>query len=341
MWRCALESRERVERFGGVALLGIPTFDFFVGVLDTYGRGELLMNLREQLPSWLLNPAFVFLCMSGGLALLYASHNDQLRRIFAMPPLVGVEQYRKKERPGWLLPLLCVAFGALIAAPGLALKYSLAYKGTTPPAPRAHFIVPTPCKTADCFASKPGRGPIVYPTVNVTGVATTASSGGSIAGLQISDNSQTVTLGGGRSDGPLIPATTAFSVISIKELQERALKKVAEIRNLVDAVNEEGEQNRERNSLSYSQSNSRGMTEDEQNKEQHRYSSETSAINRRGISKYNRLHKADVILLATEMQKRLGSASGAVGTSLAPVNTLGIEDAATYLEVLAKSLRPR
>jgi hypothetical protein len=147
-----MASLEKAERFGGVGLLGVPTFDFFVWVLDNYARGELLMNLREQLPPWLLNPAFVFLCMCGGLGLLYLSHQQQLRRILTRAStLVDVEQYRNKERPGWLLPLLWVALGALIATPVLALAYSLAYKGSTPSPLQAHSIPPTICKTADCF----------------------------------------------------------------------------------------------------------------------------------------------------------------------------------------------
>jgi hypothetical protein len=156
---------EKAERFGGVGLLGVPTFDFFVWALDNYARGELLMNLREQLPSWLLNPAFVFLCMCGGLALLYLSHQQQLRRILARPsPLIDVEQYRGMERPGWLVPLLWVSLGALVAAPVLALAYSLLYKGTTPPL-YSSLQPPSICKTADCFPPRPKPTGKIAPSV--------------------------------------------------------------------------------------------------------------------------------------------------------------------------------
>jgi len=109
------------------------------------------MNLREQLPAWLMNPAFVFVCMCGGLGLLYLSHQRQLHRILTRPSqLVDVDQYRAKEHPGWLLPLISVALGALIAAPILAVAYSLAYSGTPPL--QSHLQLPPPiCKTADCF----------------------------------------------------------------------------------------------------------------------------------------------------------------------------------------------
>jgi hypothetical protein len=160
-----MASLEQAERLGGVGLLGVPTFDFFVWALDNYARGELLMNLREQLPPWLVNPAFVFVCMCGGLALIYLSHQQQLRRILARPSqLVDVEQYRGTQRPGWLLPLLWVAFGALVAAPVLALAYSLAYKGTAP-APQAHLKVPPICKTADCFPPRPQPTVVQKPSV--------------------------------------------------------------------------------------------------------------------------------------------------------------------------------
>jgi hypothetical protein len=160
-----MPSLEKAERIGGVGLLGVPTFDFFVWALDNYARGELLMNLREQLPTWLVNPAFVFVCMCGGLGLLYLSHQRQLLRILTRPSqLVDVEQYRDKERPGWLLPLTWVALGALVAAPMLALAYSLAYKGTPPL--QAHPQTPPPiCKTADCFPARPKVIPVAPPTI--------------------------------------------------------------------------------------------------------------------------------------------------------------------------------
>ena len=150
-----MASLEKAERLGGVGLLGIPAFDFFVWALDTYARGELLMSLSGQLPGWLLNPAFMFLCLCGGLGLLYLSHQRQLQRILTRPSkLVGVEQYQEQE-PSWLLPLLCVALIALVAAPILALGYSLAYKGTLPPHAHLHPLHPVICKTADCFSSEP------------------------------------------------------------------------------------------------------------------------------------------------------------------------------------------
>src|ERR1022692_1283975 len=152
-----MASLEKTERIAGVGLVGVPTFDFFVWALDNYARGELLMTLREQLPPWLLNPAFVFVCMCGGLALLYLSHQQQLRRILARPSqLVDIDEYRGKERPGWLVPLLWVAFGALIAAPALAFAYTLRYKGALPP--QAHLRPPPICKTADCWPKKAAKG---------------------------------------------------------------------------------------------------------------------------------------------------------------------------------------
>lgn len=160
-----MASLEKAERIGGVGLLGVPTFDFFVWALDNYARGELLVNLREHLPPILLNPVLVFLCMCGGLGLLYLSHQQQLSRILTRSSqLVDVEQYRGKERPGWLLPLLWVALVALVAAPVLALAYSLAYTGTPPSLQATLQPPPRICKTADCFPH-PAKNITPRPTV--------------------------------------------------------------------------------------------------------------------------------------------------------------------------------
>ena len=161
-----MASLETAERIGGVGLLGVPTFDFFVWALDNYARGELLMGLREQLPPWLLNPAFVFVCMCAGLALLYLSNQRQLQRIIARPsPLVDVDQYRRKEHPGWLGPLLWVAAVALVAAPVMALAYTLAYKGTVPL--QAHIKAPSICKTIECWPNKVRHRSAPQPIISV------------------------------------------------------------------------------------------------------------------------------------------------------------------------------
>jgi hypothetical protein len=121
--------------------------------------GELLVNLRAHLPPFITSPTFVFVCMWGGLGLLYLSHQQQLHRILTEPSrLVGVDDYRDKERPGWLLPLSWVTLAALVAAPVLALAYSLAYKGTPPQITLQ--APPRICKTVDCF---PHPSKIVVP----------------------------------------------------------------------------------------------------------------------------------------------------------------------------------
>jgi hypothetical protein len=149
-----MASLEKTERISGVGLLGVPTFDFCVWALDTYGRGELLMELHGHLPKLLLNPAIAFLCMCAGLGLLYASHKQQLQRILTEPSqLVGVDKYRKQEKPGWLLPLVLVFAAAVIVAPLLAVAYSVAYKGTPPEPP--HLFAHAICKTVDCFPPPP------------------------------------------------------------------------------------------------------------------------------------------------------------------------------------------
>src|ERR1700676_3197762 len=127
-----MPSIEQVERIGGASLLGIPAFDFFVWALDTYARGELLMNLHERLPPVMLNPGVGFLCMCGGLGLLYRSHMKHLASLQrSNRRLVDSRgnEYLADTSPQWLVPVGVVIVIALLATPVLALGFSLAYKG--------------------------------------------------------------------------------------------------------------------------------------------------------------------------------------------------------------------
>jgi hypothetical protein len=174
-----------MERIGGVGLLGVPTFDFFVWALDTYTRGELLVELHEHLPRFLLNPAFSFLCMCAGLGLLYLSTKRHLQRILATPAkLVGVDEYRKNEMPGWLLPLLWVFVSAAVITPLLALAYSLAYKGNPPEPP--HLVARKICKTVDCYPPTPQ--PKVQHIVNQYGPSLVSNQGSISGGVKINNS---------------------------------------------------------------------------------------------------------------------------------------------------------
>lgn len=133
----AMPSLEESERYGGAAFLGVPAFDGFIWMLDNYARLELLVKLHDQLPAFLVNPATAFICTCIGLVLLYLSNARQLRRVgttSSEPRLVDTSEteYRRIERPKWLVPVLIVFALALIATPIMAVGYSLAYKGTPP-----------------------------------------------------------------------------------------------------------------------------------------------------------------------------------------------------------------
>jgi hypothetical protein len=133
-----MPSREQSERIGGVTLLGVPVFDFFVWTLDNYGRVELLVKLHGLLPSFLTSPLTIFICLLAGLGLLYLSGQEQLRRVAGKSansrPLVDTSgnEIITAEKPGWALPLAAVFILALLATPIVAIAYSLAYKGSPP-----------------------------------------------------------------------------------------------------------------------------------------------------------------------------------------------------------------
>jgi hypothetical protein len=121
--------------------------------------------------------------MCAGLGLLYLSHKRQLRRIVSGPSqLIGVDEYRNRENPGWLSLLGWVFLAALIGAPLLSLGYSLAYKGHPP---MATSIPPPPiCKTADCWP-KPTQKARTIPRPSIVapgGVFSFNQKGGITAG---------------------------------------------------------------------------------------------------------------------------------------------------------------
>jgi hypothetical protein len=160
-----MPSVEQSERIGGAAFLGVPALDFFVWALDNYARIELLMRIHNQLPSFLVSPTTQFVCLCIGLGLLYLSHKRQLRRVTVaasterrLVDTSGVE-YSTIENPKWLIPV-GIAFGlALVAAPILAIGYSLAYKGT-PPAPLKDMVLPpfASLTTKELARPRPMRG---------------------------------------------------------------------------------------------------------------------------------------------------------------------------------------
>jgi hypothetical protein len=137
-------STERGERIAGAALLGVPAFDFFVWALDTYGRGDLLMNLSGHLPSFLLNPGVGFVCMAAGFGLLYMAERNYFRSLQKSGSRIldsQGQEYVNGPTPRWLVPVGVVFLLALVAAPVLAVTYSLSYRGTPPESPK---VVPPP-----------------------------------------------------------------------------------------------------------------------------------------------------------------------------------------------------
>jgi hypothetical protein len=139
---CVIAAIEQAERLGGAGLLGVPAFDAFVWLLDTYARGDLLISLHERLPSVLPNPSIGFLCMCAGLGLLYMSHKRNvasLRRSGRRIVDSGGVEYQKTG-PRWVRPVVIVFIVALVAAPLLAVAYSLAYKGNPPDIPTSKLL---------------------------------------------------------------------------------------------------------------------------------------------------------------------------------------------------------
>lgn len=130
---------ETSERIGGAAFLSIPAFDAFVSVLDNYGRIDLLLNLRSQLPPFLFNPVTVFVCLCIGLGLLYRSSARQLKRLAesAQHSLVDTSgvAISTREKPKWLIPVLVIFAFVLLATPILAITYSVRSEGPTPHSP--------------------------------------------------------------------------------------------------------------------------------------------------------------------------------------------------------------
>lgn len=151
---------EQAERVSGAAFISVPIFDFIVFVLDNYARLELLVNLRAELPKFLVNPVVGFLCMCIGLCLLQLSHKREIERIFNRPSkLVGVDSYREaKKTTGWLLLLIYISIGLIVTTPLLAVVYSLRYRGM-PPASWRLAHAPAICKTEDC---SPQKSAIIY-----------------------------------------------------------------------------------------------------------------------------------------------------------------------------------
>jgi hypothetical protein len=141
-----MASVERSERIGGAVFLSIPAFDSFVWALDNYARIELLVRLRDHLPSFFTSPVTSFVCMCIGLILLHLSHVRQLKRVNENASVArrvvdtsGAE-YHSTEKAQWFFPV-CVGFLiALLATPILAVAYSLADKGKAPLRP----VVPPP-----------------------------------------------------------------------------------------------------------------------------------------------------------------------------------------------------
>jgi hypothetical protein len=152
---------EKSEQVGGAALLGIPFFDLFVWILDNYGRWVSLVNLSGHLPRIVLSPGTMFACLCAGLFILNLSHRRQLARVVSsavsnrkLLDASGTEVHRI-EGPGWATPVAAVFVLALIAAPTLAVSYSLAYKGPKPQAPTA----PSPPPSAYAKLPVPGSPP--------------------------------------------------------------------------------------------------------------------------------------------------------------------------------------
>jgi hypothetical protein len=157
-----MASTEQTEGIVGAGLLGVPVFDFFVWALDNYARAELLVRLYALLPSFLTSPVTIFLCLCGGLALLYLSGRRQLQRVATASAATGKlvdtsgTQIATIEKPKWLLPVIVVGVLALIAAPIVTIAYSLAYKGPSP----TKFFLPKPpyfayAKTAEPKVAAP------------------------------------------------------------------------------------------------------------------------------------------------------------------------------------------
>jgi hypothetical protein len=145
----------QAERIGGAGLLVVPAFDFFVWALDTYARGNLLVSLHDQLPPILLNPGVGFLCMCGGLGLLYMAQEKYLASMQKSSTLIVDSKgnaYAGGSASKWLVPIGVVFLLALLAAPILALTFSLTYRGTPPPSPKEPGPPPLALHTTEQFA---------------------------------------------------------------------------------------------------------------------------------------------------------------------------------------------
>jgi len=139
-----MPSFEQSERIGGATLLGVPIFDFFVWALDNYSRIELLVKLHGLLPHFLTSPVTIFLCLCGVLGLLYRSERTYLQRVAtnSVSRIVDTSgaEIATITNPNWALPVGFVFVLALVAAPVVAIGYSLAYEGSSPKKPR--FLPP-------------------------------------------------------------------------------------------------------------------------------------------------------------------------------------------------------
>jgi hypothetical protein len=143
-----MSQAERGARTGGAVLVGVPVFVYFVWILDNCARGELLVELHDYLPAFLTNPAFAFLCLCSGLGLLHNAHRRQVAAMLQAHDAARVltsegVQYVPTVKPRWIWPVAIVILAALLAAPGLALMFSLAYHGDPPRA-----LVPKPTHIA-------------------------------------------------------------------------------------------------------------------------------------------------------------------------------------------------
>jgi hypothetical protein len=176
-------TRETSERIGGAAFLTVPAFEGFVSLLDNYARIELLVRLRDYLPTILTSPVTNFVCLCLGLWLLYLSNKEQLKRVSTganNPSLVDTSgsTIRSTEKPKWLLPV-CVGFVlTLLATPIVAVGYSLAYKGAPPRQPRTPNV---PFFAYDKTPSKPLHGAQPSPSIVAiapNGIANVASNRG-------------------------------------------------------------------------------------------------------------------------------------------------------------------
>ena len=133
------------------------------------------------------------------------------------------------------------------------------------------------------------------------------------------------------------PDKTVYSNTSNKELKQKALRLVKNIRDLVDSYNK-----KDRELMAeYDKKNKPEIRIDERKAMREQWLKESDAVHDSAMRSYRDNYWADAILLRNELYRRLPKKLNQ--TDLSPIyqnptNVLGIQVIADHLELIAKSL---